>query len=109
MKSKSLLNFIFKATPARIALAITFYYGLLLIAHNLNENTGSDYFYFVMILPFLILGCGEFWGGHSPYCIHSAPLLLITVLGIIFLFFWVVFKIISLLLKGKPPALPGRQ
>jgi len=98
MKLKSLYTFVFKATPARIALAITFYYGLLLIAPRFNGDTGS-YFYFIIFLPVLMLGCGEFWGGHPPYCIRSTPLLLIAVLSIIFLVSWIVLKIISLFLN----------
>jgi len=105
MKPKSLLTFFFKKTPARLAFAITFSYGLaVLLSIFLGKNAESD-IYFIILLPVfamsLIFGCGGgFWGSYSPNCISNGPFLFAIIFGIIFLFFWGILKIIFLLNKS---------
>jgi len=103
MKLKSILIFIFKKTPARLAFTITLLYGLL-VALLFFFSKGNSDFYTIILLPVLIIsikfGCWEgFWISSGPNCIRSPILLSIIIFSIIFLFFWAILKSIFFLIK----------
>jgi hypothetical protein len=102
LKFKLLLISITKS-PARIAVALTFSYYALLFGISVFDaaHLFNDTFYFILLMPALLIagkieGCGFFFSGG---CSNPIPRFLsfMILFGGVFLFFWIILKIIFLI------------
>jgi len=105
-----MLTFLFKKTPARLALAITLLYALLyalLVGVSIFLNLGDSVILVIMIpiaiMGMMIPGCGGnwFWGSPNAHCPFNGGSIFIVIFGMIFVLLWVILKIIFFIAKDK--------